>query len=407
MAETPFSGLRNPPHGEGPPATVLLVDDEPFNIDLLEQELSGFGLEIRTAGNGREALESVQEKAPDMIFLDLMMPGVDGFGVLERLQEHPEWRGIPVVIVSASSDVENIVRGIEMGATDFLPKPFEPAILQARLNAGLEKKRLNDLEQQYLKSLERELEIGRQIQAGFLPKAIPQPEAWRIEAYFQAAREVAGDFYDVFEVGDGELALLLGDVTDKGVGSALYMALYTSLLRAALMAESLTGEALTGDLASPEERLLKAVRLVNSYICSSHDSGIYASLFFGILDTASGKLRFVSAGHDPPYLLRENTILGQIKPTGPVVGVLEDAAYRVESISLEPGDSLVVYSDGIPDCRNAAGEMFGVERLRDLLQRPASDAFADVVAALSRHLDGASQYDDISLLLVSRDGGKP
>ncbi|TET29350.1 MAG: response regulator, partial [Anaerolineales bacterium] len=197
MTEKLTSNTGNAVKGKDSPPIILLVDDEPFNLDLLEQELSSQGLDIRMAANGEEALARVAEEAPDMIFLDLMMPVMDGFGVLEQLQEHEQWREIPVVIVSASSDLENIVHGIEMGATDFLPKPFEPAILQARLDAGLEKKRLRDLEQRYLKSLERELEIGREIQSGFLPKEIPQPDGWHIQAHFQAAREVAGDFYDV------------------------------------------------------------------------------------------------------------------------------------------------------------------------------------------------------------------
>ncbi|MGD8634326.1 MAG: response regulator, partial [Anaerolineales bacterium] len=165
-----MSGAASKPDAEGSLAPlILLVDDEPLNLDLLEQELDGSGFSILTASNGQEALERVSESPPDMIFLDLMMPVMDGFTVLEKLQAHDLWRAIPVVIISAASDLENIVRAIEMGAVDFLPKPFNPAILQARLNAGLEKKRLHDLEQRYLLSLERELEIGREIQADFLP----------------------------------------------------------------------------------------------------------------------------------------------------------------------------------------------------------------------------------------------
>jgi serine phosphatase RsbU (regulator of sigma subunit) len=385
---------------------VLLVDDEPFNIDLLEQELSGLGLDIRTAANGQEALERVAEASPDMIFLDLMMPVMDGFSVLEQLQAHEHWRTIPVVIVSASSDLENIVRGIEMGAADFLPKPFEPAILHARLNAGLEKKRLYDLEQQHLRSLERELEIGREIQAGFLPNMILQPLGWRIKAHFQAAREVAGDFYDVFEVSPGRLGLLLGDVTDKGVGSALYMALYSSLLRATVMEDTLTGDAEAEECMSPEECLLRAVRLVNSYICKFHDSVMFATLFFGILDTASGQLCYLNAGHEPPYLIRGCTIQEEIRPTGPVVGAFEDATYRVESLKVEPGASLVLYSDGIPDSQNADGQMFGAERFRTLLQQPAmtpTETIASILTTLESHIDGSGQFDDITLLVISRE----
>jgi sigma-B regulation protein RsbU (phosphoserine phosphatase) len=219
---------------------LLLVDDEPFNLDYLAQELEDLDMDILTATSGQDALRMVAEQAPDMIFLDIMMPGMNGFDVLQRLKSEPAWRHIPVVIISAASDLPQVVKGIELGADDFLPKPFEPVLLHARLNAGLEKKRLRDLEQRYLRLLESELEIGKEIQAGFLPQEIPQPAGWQIAAFFRSAREVAGDFYDVFEVEPGKLALLLGDVTDKGVGAALYMALFRSLLRSNVMMEQIT-----------------------------------------------------------------------------------------------------------------------------------------------------------------------
>lgn len=402
---------KNPsssPHStttEARPATVLLVDDEPFNLDLLEQELSGLGLDIRKAANGREALDLVAESPPDMIFLDLMMPIMNGFSTLEALQAHEDWREIPVVIVSASSDLENIVRGIEMGAADFLPKPFEPAILQARLDAGLEKKRLRDLEQRYLKSLQRELEIGREIQAGFLPKEIPQPDGWQIQAHFQAAREVSGDFYDVFKVGPGKIGLLLGDVTDKGVGSAMYMALYRTILRSSMLADTFGQDLEAADCATPEDCLLHSVQLANRYIYKLHDSAMLATLFFAILNTETGDLCYINAGHDLPCILRGNMIQTQIQPTGPIVGAIEEAVYKVETLNLESGDSLVLYSDGITDAQDVGGERLGSERFRALLQQPVtapSERFAAILAALDQHLEGADQFDDITLLMVSR-----
>lgn len=383
---------------------VLLVDDEPYNLDLLEQELEGMQFDIRTAGNGQEALESVAELPPDMIFLDLMMPGMDGFQVLERLRQDEMLRSIPVVIISAASDVENIVRAIEIGAVDFLPKPFNPAILKARLNAGLEKKRLRDLEQHHLHLLERELQIGREIQADFLPPAIPQPEGWQIRAHFQAAREVAGDFYDVFEISPGKFGILLGDVTDKGVGSALYMALYRSLLRANLLADQLD-DGRSDDCRAPEECLLRAVTLVNRYICKFHASAMFATLFFAVLDARSGQLCYVNAGHDAPYVLRKGRIIRKVEPNGPIVGAMEEAQYSIHTFDLEPGDQLVLYSDGIPDAQNESGEMFGGQRLRDLLERERSDppaCFDIVLSEIDEHIGEAVQFDDITLMVVER-----
>jgi CheY-like chemotaxis protein len=386
-------------------ARVLLVDDEPLNLDMLEQELAGQGLVLIKAENGQEALDRVGEDPPDLIILDLMMPVLDGFQVLRRLQENQAWRDIPVIIVSASTDMENIVRGIDLGAMDFLPKPFEPAILHARLRAGLEMKRLHDLDKEHVQTLEREMEIGREIQAGFLPRVIPQPRGWWLGAHFQAAHEVAGDFYDVFAMGDGTLALVFGDVTDKGVGSALFMALYRSLLRATILAGELGGEGLNAVDGQPDERLLRAVNLVNRYICRYHQSAMYASVFLGALNTTDGTLCYVNAGHDPPYLLRGSRIQRKMRPTGPMVGVFENSSFAVQRLRLRPGDSLVMYTDGIIDALDQAGEMLGVQGFQDLLTRPAAspaERFAATLQGVDHHMGDAGQYDDIALLMVCR-----
>ncbi|MGE5123610.1 MAG: two-component system response regulator, partial [Acidobacteriaceae bacterium] len=140
---------------------ILIVDDEPFNVDYIEQELEESEYETITAGDGQEALDKVSQEKPDLVLLDIMMPVMDGFEVLTRLKADQETREIPVIVISASNDLKSVVRGIQLGAEDYLPKPFEPTLLGARISSCLEKKRLRDLEKLYLKSLERELEIGR------------------------------------------------------------------------------------------------------------------------------------------------------------------------------------------------------------------------------------------------------
>jgi serine phosphatase RsbU (regulator of sigma subunit) len=384
---------------------ILLVDDEPFNLDYLEQELEDLDLDILTATNGQEALVSVTDNHPDMIFLDIMMPIMDGFEVLQALKADQQWSSIPVVIISASDDLNNIVKGIEMGAEDFLPKPFDPVLLHARLNAGLEKKRLRDIEQQYLQTLERELEIGREIQAGFLPGEIPKPQGWQINAFFRAAREVAGDFYDVFEMDDGNIALLLGDVTDKGVGAALYMALFRSLLRAAVLKDTLIGCEENGAEKTPAERLLSAVTLVNTYMCQVHDSTMFATLFFGVLNTDSGELAYINAGQDYPYILRGGAIQAKLKPSSPAVGVFDEAQFSIQTVYLRPGEALVLYSDGITDAQNQSGEMFEREGWTALLESVGGSE--DLIAGLTRgifdFMGEAAQYDDISLLTIVRN----
>jgi serine phosphatase RsbU (regulator of sigma subunit) len=387
---------------------ILIVDDEPFNLDYLEQELEDMGYSTLSATNGKEALNVVKTEAPDMILLDIMMPVMDGFETLERLKAEKEWRDIPVVVISATDALSSIVKGIELGAEDYLPKPFEPVLLEARIKAGLNKKRLRDLEQQHIQSLERELEIAREIQADFLPDEVMQPKGWEIATAFLAAREVAGDFYDVFHLPGGYIGLILGDVCDKGVGSALYMALFRSLLRAASDLPSPVGESNDqSDAVNPATVMINAVRLANDYICNVHHSANYSTLFFGALDPASGLLHYIDAGHEKPLILNTSGIKGELKRTGPVVGLLEDAEFRVEEYLLEDGDLLLVYSDGFTDLENPEGEMFGSDRFKSLLTGVSGSAqsfVTEIQHKVSAFAKDAAQFDDMTMLAVRKRG---
>jgi sigma-B regulation protein RsbU (phosphoserine phosphatase) len=204
---------------------ILIVDDEPLNVDYLEQELEELNYETISAVNGRVALEKIARDSPDLVLLDIMMPIMDGYAVLEKVKADPTIRDIPVIVISANNDLQSVVKGIKLGAVDYLPKPFEPTLLHARIQTSLDKKRLHDLQDLYTKSLERELNIARNIQKEFLPAQMPEVAGWDIANYFKAAKEVSGDFYDVFTLPDGKLAFLVADVCGKGIGAALYMTL--------------------------------------------------------------------------------------------------------------------------------------------------------------------------------------
>lgn len=389
---------------------ILIVDDEPFNVDYLEQELEDLQYDTISAGNGREALARVAAEKPDMILLDIMMPELDGFQVLERLKADPASRNLPVIIISAVNDLKSVVRGIELGAEDYLPKPFEPVLLRARLEASLEKKRLRDQEQLYLKGLERELEIGRQIQAGFLPETLPQPPGWEIAAHFQAAREVAGDFYDAFPLAAGEkLGLVLGDVCGKGVGAALFMTLFRSLIRVSAMTYftdvplSTGGETLLHDDVALLERI---IHLTNNYVARTHHrASMFASLFLGVLNLTTGGLVYVNGGHEAPIILGPTGTRTSLEPTGPVVGIFAGIKFTIKQAQLDPSDILVGYTDGVTDALNPVGEMFGPENLTALLAQPAPSAPAlldRIETSLRMHVATANQYDDITLLAVRR-----
>jgi serine phosphatase RsbU (regulator of sigma subunit) len=394
-------------------AKILIVDDEPFNIDYLEQELAELGCDTVSAANGREALEQVAAQAPDVILLDIMMPVMDGFQTLEQLKSAKAWRDIPVIVISAMDDVGSVARGIELGAEDYLPKPFDEVLLKARINNSLEKKRLHDQEQLYLHGLERELEIGRTIQAEFLPAELPQPPGWEIAAFFQAAREVAGDFYDAFALAqDAKLGLILGDVSDKGVGAALYMALFRTLLRATTSMDEFENclemnGTTAGDSSeiSAGDILKNTITLTNRYVAENHgQSSMFATVFFAVLDPVTGSLLYVNGGHEPPFIFGGGRIKYQLQPTGPVVGLFRELDFTVGEAQLEPGDTLLVFTDGVTEAHNPSQDLFGRERLLDLLdgQDTAGSLLDRVAIAVEQHRGGTKQSDDITMLAVRR-----
>lgn len=382
---------------------ILIVDDEPFNVDYLEQELEDMDFDTISAANGREALDKVVQENPDLLLLDIMMPVMDGFEVLRQLKMESEWRDIPVIIISALTDMDSVIKGIELGAEDYLPKPFNPTLLNARINAGLNRKRLRDLEKAYLLSLERELEIGHRIQAGFLPRQLLRVDGWELAAYFQAANEVAGDFYDVFSMPDGCIGFFLGDVADKGVGSALFMALYRSLLRAFINADNYMGEDQLS--AVPADCLINAVARTNRYVCQTHEGALFATLFMGILNPSTGEFHYINAGHNPPMVLNGSHIRLNLMPTGPGLGILEEMNYQVQVEKLAPGELMVIYSDGVEDTQNGQGEFYGDQSLRDLISQSeisASNLVQNIVKSLANFRGETNQFDDVTLLVIGR-----
>ena len=385
--------------GTDEPARILVVDDNEANRDLLIRRLQRQGHHTATAENGRIALDMLAHGSFDLILLDIMMPEMNGFEVLEHLKADDALRHVPVIMISALDDAESVSKGIALGADDHLPKPFDRQILNARVTASLAKKRLHDREQLYARSLEREMDIAREIQAGFLPRRLPVRDGWDLAAWFEPARRVAGDFYDAFEIAGGRLAVVLADVCDKGVGAALFMALFRSLVRA-------LGERLLTPDGDPGSEACRLIGDVNNYIARTHErANMFATMFFGSLDLASGELVYVNAGHEPPLITGPQGVRARLAPTGPAVGMLADMDFQAAKVVLGNGEALVAFTDGVTDSHNADGALFGDARLRELVTAPAVSAQAMVQRiqfAVQAHAGDVPAFDDVTLLVVQR-----
>jgi serine phosphatase RsbU (regulator of sigma subunit) len=257
-------------------------------------------------------------------------------------------------------------------------------------------------ERENVRLLEFELEKGRQIQRDFLPRHLPQLPDWNIAAFFDPARQVSGDFYDVFPLAGGHMGLVIADVCDKGVGSAFYMALFRSLIR--IYAEQPADP--TADRPVDPAGYLRAMKRTNDYIARNHSQdAMFATAFFGVLDPTNGSLWYINAGHEPLYIVREGEIRDKLSPTGPALGVSEEIVYRTKHFTLMPGEMLMGYTDGVIDARSPEDEMFSRQRLRDLLTQPvttAADLLDRVRGALFGFIGKAPRYDDVTMIAVQR-----
>lgn len=280
--------------------------------------------------------------------------------------------------------------------------------------------------QEWLLKLERDVQIGRQIQTDFLPTNLPSPAGWEIAARFHPAREVAGDFYDAFNVANNRVGLVIADVCDKGVGAALFMALMRSLLRAFaqqhhamdwenILAED-AGPGAVSEMPAEQRRIFltpgavnlhNSIQLTNDYVADNHANlNMFATMFFAILEPVGGNLLYVNGGHNPPAIIDpQGVIKKRLPPTGPAVGMLSGSTFTIAQAKLEPGDTLMAFTDGVTDARNPQGKLFHESSLLPLLQQPAESATAlldRVDSALSKHIADAVQFDDITMLAARR-----
>jgi sigma-B regulation protein RsbU (phosphoserine phosphatase) len=300
---------------------------------------------------------------------------------------------------------------------------LENACLFANLNNSLQSLgKANQKIEAYSRALDQEIEKCRQIQMNFLPRQLPLLPNWDIEEFFFPARRVSGDFYDAFMLPGGYIGLVIGDVCDKGVGSALFMALFRSLIRifsgqthlCEHLCESFSAASpnRAGDMIIQQETIdveqanpLIAISLTNDYIAQNNDMCMFATLFFGVLDPETGKLVYINGGHEAVSVIDQNGVRERLLPTGPAVGTLPEAKFGYKEIQLLPGEILFAYTDGVVDARSPDEERFTKKRLFSLLSQPVASALEltqKIATNLFSHIGMAPQEDDITMLTLQR-----
>ena len=276
-------------------------------------------------------------------------------------------------------------------------------------------------QQEHLNKIGNDLKIGRELQENFLPTSLPQPKGWEVAACFHPARDVSGDFYDIFWLTECHLGLVIADVCNKGVGAALFMALFRTLFRSFSqhsLARELSNNPSAPGAASTETarrltnllvefNVLSTVLYANNYVAETHaESAMFATTFFAVLDVNSGTLTYVNGGHDAPVVLGPHGIKHRLGLTGPVVGMCPNSNYSTRQVVMEPGDILFAYTDGVTEAHvHPGGAMYGEQRLLALIGEPVATAAGlvkRVDAALASHYNGADPFDDITMLCILR-----
>ena len=375
---------------------VLLVDDAKANLDIMVEGLKS-DHKLSLALNGEMALQIAARTPPDLVLLDIVMPGLDGYEVCRRLRQRPETADVPIMFLSSLEEVQNKTRGFEVGANDYLTKPFEMLEVKARVRSLLKAKAYSDAVKEQIAS---ELRVAREIQMGMLPHDFgPMEHAYGVEfgAVIEPALEVGGDFYGVCAAAADRLVVFLGDVSGKGLPASMFMVRAISLARL-----------LAREVPEPERILAR----LNDELAADNPSGMFVTFLCAMLDPGSGRLTLANAGHCRPVLLRPGEpARWAVENLGTALGFEAGLGFERTELLIRPGDGLVLYTDGVSEAFNPLDVCYGNDRLLGDAGAFAGQSASAVTAGLLKQVrafaGSAPQSDDIAILTMRIGGGAP
>jgi phosphoserine phosphatase RsbU/P len=369
---------------------LLVVDDAPANIQVAQSILKD-EYKIRVATNGAKALELMKvEPVPDLVLLDVMMPEMDGYEVCIRLKAEEATQDIPVIFLTGKTEAADETRGLEVGAVDYIRKPFSPAIVKARVRTHLMLREARKELARQLFAIQHELELAREIQLSILPRELPKMESLEIAARYLPMSTVAGDFYQFLVVDEKHIGILVADVSGHGPAAALI----ASMLRIALAAQL--------PCASEPAKVLGGL---NQALCGKLGHNFVTAAYV-FVDTEREVLSYAGAGH-PPLLLWSKSAgsARAIEENGLFLGQFSEETYIAVEMAFEAGDHSVLYTDGIPECRNPLEEEFGTSRFMRFMEENQglgvnefADALLDRLSSWSGQPRGQGQRDDMTLV---------
>ena len=393
--------LRSPPR-------ILLVGRTVTDAAPMVRQIGGEGYIVLSEVEVGRALSRLRVTKYAFVLFDIDGAGAGGHEFIAALRADSQLGDTPVLVISRSDDMEAIERCLESGADDYLPSVFGSAVLRARVNAALDRRRLQEGQ-----NFRREMTVARTIQRDFLPESLPDVGGLELQAALRPARDVSGDFYDCFLLSSGEVILVVGDVCDKGVGAALFMALFRSLIRAS--ADPVGGGAIQMiggrhtmvmqalQQASPADLLTRVAGFTNDYIARLHGrTNMFATVFLASVEPYSGELVYVNAGHEPALIIAPDGSIEELRPTGPALGMLPDSHFGAVTRTLGRGHSLLAFTDGLVEAHSPTGEVYGGQRLRELLMAQRGGSASQLVQAVLdavQTFGGQSEaHDDLTMM---------
>ena len=374
---------------------ILIVDDTLANLRLLSQMLDEQGYQTRPVADGQLALAAAQAKPPDLVLLDIRMPGMDGYQVCERLKDDARTKDIPIIFISALDAIEDKVQAFTVGGVDYITKPFHIEEVLARVETHLALRTLQEKLESANRKMSQELNLAGQVQKSFFPQELPHIPGWQLSISLQPARETSGDFFDVIPLPGGHYGILVADVVDKGVAAALYMALSWSLIRT-----------YASDIPLQPEKVLTSV---NQRILEDTSANQFVTVFYAVLDPSTGRLLYANAGHSPPLVINTHTgeVIDRLEYTAKPLGLFVDERCEPGAIELAADELLVIYTDGVTETQNIQGSFFDevglVESVKKHLGVPAGELVGSVLLDIEGFSKETQLADDIVLGVLMRE----
>jgi sigma-B regulation protein RsbU (phosphoserine phosphatase) len=369
-------------------ARVLVADDQPDVLEALRWLLTGEGYEPEFVSSTEAVLERLRERSFDLLLMDLnysrdTTSGREGLELIPKVRALDS--SLPIVVMTGWGSVDTAVEAMRHGARSFVQKPWEDVMLLEILQREIEESQATKRSDAKQK---REFEEARLIQRGLLPTTPPQIPGLRLASSWQPANGVGGDCFDMLTFGTGAMGVYIADVAGKGVPAALLM----SNLQAAVRAFAQEGAA-PGSVCTSVNRLL----------CRNMASGRFVTFCYARIDVAAGKLTYANAGHNPPLLVRASGAIDKLSPGGTVLGVFAESTYEQGDFALRPGDRLILYTDGMTESRNPAGEEFGEEGIAASAAQHRALGAEDMLAAMLKDIEGfnGTAYEDDATLIVA------